>query len=167
MKKSLLYCRPKIETISDYIKLFKVYPNFSNRQYAVLFNIPTYKVVALKKKIGITKPSFSNNHSTKKKFDYELCDNVDWDNKDWFEKMINIGLNYLIRITKKNAGYILRRIKKFGLKLIGAQTHPCNTYGWLEYHYIIKKWRISDCAKFAGVSRDTMSRWLLASGLKI
>lgn len=165
-KKSILYNTTLTYVVSDYIELFRTYPNFSNKQYAVLFDVPLYKVFWLKKRIGLSKPSFYNNYVKKKEFDYELDADINWDNQGWFERMVGIGLNYLVKATGKNARFILRRVCKYGLQLPGLPAHACNYYEWLEYHYVVRKWSIVDCALFAGVSRDTMSRWLDCHNLK-
>lgn len=45
--------------------------------------------------------------------------------------------------------------------------HPCCSLAWLHDHYVAQARSLGDCARLAGVSKSTMTDWLLSFRLRI
>lgn len=148
-----------IDSIREF---FNVLGPLSNAEYATAAGVPRHAISKWKKLAGINKPRKILCRSRRNRTPwYPINNKVDWDNKEWFYKMRQYGVNNISKLLGVSNNLILSRFRKYNILPSGCKPlHPCDNYAWLYYHYVELSINITKCANIAGVSGSSIANWL-------
>jgi transposase len=82
------------------------------------------------------------------------------------------SIRQIARAVGRSYTAVRRALKRRGVAFLPAgqasrSGHPSRTLAWLFQHYAARGLSLTRCARLAGVSRSTMSGWLLAHRLRV
>jgi transposase len=98
----------------------------------------------------------------------------DWRAGTWLEDRYRSGasIRQIAKAVRRSYRATRRLLRHRGVvfrpaKDAVASTHLCCTRGWLVENYVVPGLSLTRCARLAGVSRATMSDWLVHFGIRI
>jgi hypothetical protein len=98
----------------------------------------------------------------------------DWRSSSWLPDTYRAGygIRELGRAIHRSYTFTRRLLRRQGVAFRSARQavqsrHPCCTRAWLVYRYVSQGESLTKCARLAGVSRATMTSWLLRHQIRV
>ena len=149
---------------------FTSQPYYTTNDFAQIADVSTKAIRRYKKSVGLGEPNkkqISKHHNPPPireiiEIPPNWRTNAEWlqstvkkYNKVYVARVLNVSRIRLITILKK-----LNIFEKANLKDIVKSTNPYCTYEWCYHQYIILGNTAAQCARLAGINRQTFADWL-------
>jgi transcriptional regulator with XRE-family HTH domain len=148
---------------------FKHHPYLKSNEHALIAGVALDTIGRWKRMAGLTKPKESIPFPTKISSAPSILVTTNWATKEWLENNITL---YGVRQIAKAAGCSRSRVRELLRRFIipipkMRSQHACRNENWLREYVIRRRWSFEKCAKEAGVSKQTISRWLAGFGIHL
>lgn len=141
--------------------------HFTINDLAQIMELSAERVRIKRRKMGIHGRKTMNNpiypHLPARKVDLPK----NWKTKEWLTKAVAVhSINQIAIAAKRNRREIKHLLRIFNIKYnntvfdAGKSKNKCCTHAWCYKHYVTLRLSQTECAKLAGIARQTFIGWL-------
>lgn len=154
--------------IAELREMFDKYKWYTTYELASVLNIHPDTLNTWRKACGVStgKKCISKKPRKQRKEITAVPKDI-WDNKEWFETMYSqgYGIPTIARMIGRSPPIVHKKFRQFGIpkrpyEEATATKNQCCNKQWLEDHYIKAKMTQNECAALAGVTDQTICKWL-------
>jgi hypothetical protein len=148
---------------------FECHPYLTSSDHALIADVALDTVGRWKRMAGLTKPKESMPSPTQIPSVPSIDVSTNWATKEWLEHNITLyGVRQIAKAAGCSRSLVRELLRRFHITIPKVRSrHACRNESWLREYVIRRRWSFEKCAKEAGVSKQTISRWLAGFGIHL
>jgi hypothetical protein len=148
---------------------FESHPYLKANDHALIAGVGLDTIGRWKRQAGLTTQKKSIPRPIQEPYVNTIKVPANWATKEWLEHNITIfGARQIARAAGCSRSKVRKLLRRFNIRIPKVRLrHACRTENWLREYVIRRRWSLEKCAKEAGVSKQTISRWLTGFGIHV